>query len=173
MIATLIALQTVIAPPKIGRIAGFVVGQTTIAQYERRHRKGFAHVGGHPNGARTWYDRTLGATLDVDGFDYSDKGEIVDNVNVEWGRRPRKGIPKIRLAKGDVGFLSNLEHGMTEKQVETALHLKLKNGEVMQKGLIRYKERPVNRDRDRYTEWKAHFDFDARGGLESVDVFAD
>lgn len=82
MILSLGQVLTVVHPPEIARAAGITAGLTTIRGFERRYGEGWPHIGGHPRGARTWYDLTTKSLIDADGFNFSSRGEIVDRSSV-------------------------------------------------------------------------------------------
>lgn len=166
-IALLCTAQTPvqIQAPRIATAAGITAGLTTIPDFEHRYRRGHVTMGGHSNGAREWYDPSLGIFIYADGFNYSNKGEIFDGFQIDW--RPssevEKNIPKIHLKHSDYGLLTTLKKGMSRKEVEKALGIKLATSSIHRKGLIRYSQNPVNKDNNRYTDWTLDLVFGPKG----------
>jgi len=177
MVALLLGALLADRPPEIARAAGIVVGLTTVQEFERRHRGGLVETGGHPRGARVWYEETQCVEIDADGFNFRRSGEVIDELSLTWERPGDcpSNVPRIRLRKNELGMLAKLHAGMTELEVDKALRVRLKSGGLVQTGLIRYKDKLVNKmeNGDRYTRWKAQFDFDDSGGLQSVSIVGD
>ncbi|MBS1726663.1 MAG: hypothetical protein JST51_08070 [Armatimonadetes bacterium] len=168
----LVGHQKVDVPP-IGHVAGFFVGVTTKEQFERSHGKGLAFTGGHPHGGRTWYDPGLHIRISIDPFNYSDNGAVVDGVGIEWvdEKDLEPHVPRIHLKKSQLGILAKLRRGMLTQEVEKALHLKFVGGKATQKGLVKYRQRLVNWDKDRYTTWTISIGADKR--LTAFDVLSE
>src|SRR5579885_2330862 len=106
------SIPVTVKPPAIARCAGITPGLTTIGQFEKKYGHGFAYTGGHPHGAREWYDASTHTQIDVDAFNIGEYGMIVDQFTVQWINKPDKKekIPTIHLRKKDFGVLASV-HG--------------------------------------------------------------
>lgn len=162
----------IVRPPSIAHAAGMTIGLTTVPGFERRYGKGLPSMGGHSGGARTWYDLTSHALIHADGFNYAVGGEVLEGYDIHWRPNAVKNIPCIRLRRNDLGFLGKLRPGMSRKEVENSLHVKLAGDMFTATGLIKYSDRVINKQNDRYTKWDLHFDFGPKG-LESFGGYTD
>ncbi|MFI5386781.1 MAG: hypothetical protein ACHQ50_11750 [Fimbriimonadales bacterium] len=180
MIAILVfvnAIQTTVRAPEIATAAGITVGKTTIQGFERRYGKGLVLTGGHPRGAREWYDETSHVLIDADGFYFTPpegRKEVIDSLSIEWmaERDCERKVPRIRLKQSQLGFLAKLKPGMSSSRIEGILHLKLKSGMAKAAGLIKYSGILGNKNEhsDRFTAWEATFSIDGKTGLQSVSI---
>lgn len=156
--------------PTLAHAAGITPGITTLEGFERRHGKALRMMGGHSGGAGQWYDVRRGVLIHADGFNISKDGEILDGFRVEWlpSGKVSKNVPRIRLGENDLGILSKLRPGMSRREAETALGVRLSHDEVRQSGLVRYSPKPVNKSNDRYTTWILRLEFGGKGLLAFV-----
>lgn len=131
-------------------------------------------MGGHSGGASSWYDLAHHTLIDTDGFNLSRDGEVLEGVYVEWGSSSAygKAIPRIRLAHRGIGLLAKLHRNMSIRDVERALRLRLADGEATHPGLIRYSKKLINKEDDRYTQWRLRCSFGPKG-LEGFAVSCD
>ena len=166
--------QIVDRPPAIAVIAGITVGKTAIQGFEKLHGKGRVMTGGHPNGARQWYEETAGVLIDADGFNYAPDGEVIDTLVVTWqpANEVDRRVPRIKLRPADLGLLTRLKKGMVEAQIEQSLGTKLKSGSAVGTGLIRFGHQLGNKENDRFTKWEAVFTA-GKSGLESIRIVGD
>lgn len=158
----------------VATAAGITVGQTTLEQFEAAHGRGLAVMGGHPCGARTWYDTTSGVLIYADAFCYTDDGAVVDTLRLEWKPEGKvaKDVPRIKLKADELGFLSRLKVGLSSRDVEIAMRSRITSNTIKAHGLVQYSERLVNKENDRFTTWQATFSF-GEGRLSSVTVIGD
>ena len=161
--------------PEIASAAGIVVGRSTITDIENQIGKGLKHTGGHPNGAREWYDVGSHCLIDADGFFYSPHGEVIDTVSVRWMAEKNRptGVPRVRVGSTFLGILSKLKQGMSIPQIERALGVKLKGGSIKAAGLIKYSRQLGNKENDRFTRWEITFVTAPKTGLQSVLIHGD
>lgn len=160
--------------PVIGKMAGITVGLTSIQDFEKRHGKGLAIVGGHPRGARLWYDAKLGIEIFADGFYFSDRGEVVDSLRVWWiePSAEDRRIPRIHIAKDEYGLLARVTKGMSKAQCQAAIGTSQPLDDVHMLGLVKYPDKLGNKDDDRFQEWTADLLFGDHG-LEQISVGAE
>ena len=171
-IAMLLMAPKFVNLPLVARGPGLVVGGTSIRECEGKFGDGYAHVGGHPHGARTWYDKTSKATIDADGFTYSHSGEVIEGYTLRWlGKNAQRSIPAIRIPRSRLGLAGTLKRGMSRSEVEKAIGSALKDDSAEFSGLIQYSENLVNKDSSRYSTWTFTAEFGGRG-LEGFAVSA-
>jgi len=154
MVAALLACALAMpksSVPSIAKIAGIVLGQTTVEQFEAAHGKAMPW-----DDHFFWYDATSGATISAQAW-YRDKaGRIIDFLMIDWAQ-PGQGIfeyktqdapaakmrtvrtPAIHLAPSDLGLLSLLRRGMTRHDVRAAMHMRLDDSDsLVAKGRLSY-----------------------------------
>jgi len=143
--------------PPLAKVAGIVLGQTTIEQFERAHGKGLVTGGGRTkSGVHRWYDATSGAEISADGSFQSRNGQVIEDVDVDWlgpgktslemqfrmmGESAAKTVkvPVIHLAKNDLGILSTLHPGMTRSEITKAIGHKLNSHDILHaRGQLEY-----------------------------------
>jgi hypothetical protein len=108
--------------PKIARIAGFQVGYDTIEKMESWLGEGYAYTGGHAQGAREWRSRQTGWFVNADGFNYSRRGRVLDDVSISRdGVMASKRVPRTAISRGKLRYLGAVELGMTRSRVIAAL----------------------------------------------------
>src|SRR5437868_2705852 len=64
--------------PRIAEIGGVRIGYSTQEELEQAWGEGLTTVGGHPNSGRRWRVRGTDWVIATDGFDYSDRGLVID-----------------------------------------------------------------------------------------------
>jgi hypothetical protein len=104
--------------PTIARIAGVCVGWSTVGDLTRRLGSSYrVFTGGHPRGGRGWRLPGAAAAVECDGFDYSDRGRVVDTVTIAaaCGARGR-ARQRARYARL-YGWLGAVFPGQTARQV--------------------------------------------------------
>jgi len=107
------------AIPALASFIGMRIGYSTVEDFERRLGPGLPVTGGHPQGARVWYIRNAHAQLWLDGFDYSERGRVVDQIVLSRDAFPSRpsGVPKIEVSHRMLGLRDRVYLGMTEAQV--------------------------------------------------------
>jgi len=129
--------------PPLAKVAGIVLGQTTIEQFEKAHGKGLVTGGGRTkSGVHRWYDATSGAEISADGSFRSRNGQVIEDVDVDWlgpgkasveirsqittgGPYKTFAVPVIHLAANEIGILRVLHSGITRSDIDAATHLKI------------------------------------------------
>jgi hypothetical protein len=119
--------------PKIAQILGIRVGQGTVEELERKLGPGAPVTGGHPQGARVWYVKSMGIWVYADGFYYTSRGEeitndvllTVDNKNLGYDSEYRNGkkrsVPVVHKTKIQIAWLGKVVPGMTRQEVTKAV----------------------------------------------------
>lgn len=164
-----------ISIPKIARIAGFHVGYSTIEELEWRFGPGYAYTGGHPRGAREWLVRRAGWYLDTDGFDYVDRGRVIERFSLGRMTFATKdvSIPNVRFSRRRFVWMGAVHPGMTDRQVlrvlKGRLSLPVRKGGAWtwkSKGLMRVDSSTT------YRIWTAKLSF-AKHRLDDITVTVD
>lgn len=110
--------------PEIASVLGFRMGYSTVEEFEKRLGKGFASVGGHPMGRRSWWDKKNGVFITLDGFEYARNGRLVDELELESCPLGREVRP-VTLQPKTYGFwLTSIRFGMKKADVLSALKKK-------------------------------------------------
>jgi hypothetical protein len=81
-------------------------------------------IGGHPNSGRVWRVKGTGWSLSTDGFDYSERGLVVDQLSFGEDPEPHGDVPYARLSKKDFLWLGEISPGMTKDKVMQILKRK-------------------------------------------------
>ena len=166
--------------PTLARLAGFRVGVDTIEAMEQRLGHGQVLMGGHPNGARSWWLWGGRWHLWGDGFDYHDRGgRVIDGLSLDEqslhgpGAAPRsERRPPARVPRRSLGWMGVVFPGMTRQQVLWAVAGKLPPPRVKvdvwrwtAKGFVR-----VNTiNHEKFTVWNAEMGFE-QGRVSYVSV---
>ena len=117
--------------PKIANIAGIKVGYSSMEELEARLGKGKVAVGGHSDGARLWRVKGTSWVIYADAFEYSERGMVLDSLNIALDTKPRRGVPYARLTKNDFAWLGKISLGMDEDKL-LEVHEQYSRGSSMQ-----------------------------------------
>ncbi len=110
--------------PRIAGIGGVSVGYSTQDEFERAWGEGLTVVGGHPNSGRRWRVRGTDWLIATDGFEYSDRGLVVDALNLDSQKTDPNfpDAPYAKLDKKAFAWLGEISCGMTRVEVIAALN---------------------------------------------------
>ena len=103
--------------PKIANIAGIKVGYSSMEELEARLGKGKVAVGGHSDGARLWRVKGTSWVIYADAFESSERGMVLDSLNIALDTKRRRGVPYARLTKNDLTWLGKISLGMDEDKL--------------------------------------------------------
>ena len=103
--------------PAIASIVGIRVGYSTRDELEAHLGPGKHITGGHPDGARLWQVKGTGWMIWADGFEYCERGLVVDSVTLYRDRKPERSVPYARLGTNDCAWLGEISLGMKENKV--------------------------------------------------------
>ncbi len=110
--------------PRLAKVLGLVIGQSTMGELERRFGPGKIITGGHPQSARLWRSKQTGWGVRADGFEFGKDGtylleEITINRDLptDW----KNGIPEIDLSRNRFVLLQSVKLGDSKLRVTQAL----------------------------------------------------
>ena len=110
------------------RLAGLLPGYDTIGAAERKHGRGLAVTGGHPQGARVWHSRQTGWYLYVDGFEYRGAGRddtaVIDEMRVGVPDGTETDSPAISLSVKEASLFGTIHPGLRRSAVLARLTAK-------------------------------------------------
>ena len=101
--------------PTIARIAGIRVGLDSIERMQRMHGTFMAITGGHSGGGRVWDLSKFGLELHADGFEYSRRGRVVDEVWLSSYGGPHRVLTGRSVRR--IGWLRAVVPGQSMLQV--------------------------------------------------------
>ena len=115
------SIQTSI--PRIANIAKIQVGYSTQQDLAKQWGEGIVITGGHPNSGRVWRVSGTQWVVHTDGFEYSDRGLVVDALTLDEGgdRASSIGAPAARLGKDDFLWLGEVSLGMSKGKLTEIL----------------------------------------------------
>jgi hypothetical protein len=117
------------AVPAIARIAGAWVGRDTVERLEHRLGPGLHYTGQHPHGGRSWVSPSTHLWIDADGFDYNDRGRILNTIDLSLddGQSADPHVPRIpaRVRSRSLAFMGMVLPGMSRAQVLRLLRNRL------------------------------------------------
>ena len=109
--------------PKIASIAKVEIGYSTQADLAKQWGEGKTITGGHANSGRLWRVKGTTWVLQTDGFDYTQRGLVVDSFTLyedpKWYCCPEAFVsaPDTRLSKKDFVWLGGISPGMSREKV--------------------------------------------------------
>jgi hypothetical protein len=101
--------------PVVAGIAGVKVGDSTREELEARLGPGKPITGGHPQGARLWRVKGTDWVIHADAFEYSNRGIVVDSLEIYQNPKPGRGIPCVRTGRKNLTWMGEVSLGMTEE----------------------------------------------------------
>lgn len=104
-------------PPLIAHIAGITVGEDSEEMLARRFGNGNRWTGEHPNGAQSWNFKHFKLYLGVDGFEYNNRGQIIDSVDLSSDDQPTNPGKSTHLRRANLLFAGKVAIGMSKSQV--------------------------------------------------------
>lgn len=107
--------------PMIASVGEIQIGYSTQEDLERCCGPGKTIVGGHPNSGRVWRVAGTQWMLTTDGFEYSQRGLVVDSLSLSEAHQADNEVPFARLKVGDLAWLGEISLGMSEAKVQAAL----------------------------------------------------
>lgn len=107
--------------PEISRIAGVRIGYSTQEDLARRWGEGMVVTGGHPNSGRVWRVKGTSWVVRTDGFEYSQRGLVVDGLELLNESPHDRRAPFARLTKDDFAWLGGVTPGLSRSEVEMFL----------------------------------------------------
>jgi len=123
--------------PAIAELAGVKIGFSSQEDLARRWGEGKVHVGGHPNSGRAWQIKGTSWFVDTDGFDYSNRGLVVDGLILATGSDDfTTNAPLARLPKEKFAWLGGVQLGMSRSAVERFLKSKSLTGTETNQELV-------------------------------------
>ena len=124
--------------PDIAKLAGAAVGYSTQEDLAGRWGEGKVIIGGHPNSGRLWRIQGTAWVLSTDGFLYSDRGLVVDSLQLRVEPERAADAPVARSSKDDFLWLGGVQLGMTRNAAEQFLKSKsLSAAEANQELIVR------------------------------------
>jgi hypothetical protein len=103
--------------PKIARIGKVQIGYSTQEDLAKEWVEGKTVVGGHSNSGRVWRIKGSRWRVSTDGFDYSERGLVVDQLSLSAKSNLPKDVPYKKLYKKDFAWLGGISPGMSKKKV--------------------------------------------------------
>jgi hypothetical protein len=110
--------------PQIARIANVQIGYSTQEDLERTWGEGLTTVGGHPNSGRKWRVPGTHWLVVTDGFEYSDRGLVVDQLHISEVSDESESwrqAPDARLDKQAFAWMDEISPAMPRDKVIEAL----------------------------------------------------
>ncbi len=167
--------------PKIAGIAKVQIGYSTQADLAARWGEGKVVTGGHPNSGRLWRVKGTTWVLQTDGFDYTQRGLVVDSFalyedpKLFFQPEMLADVPETRLTKKDFVWFGEILPGMSQDKVMQILKRKslpvalTPNGcETEAKGFCALTSLPLYP----FQSWRAGFIF-TNGILSRLTIDAD
>jgi hypothetical protein len=110
--------------PPIAEIGGVQIGYATQEDLARAWGEGLTVTGGHPNSGRLWRVRDTDWIVATDGFTYSDRGLVIDALQLEPQRATPLSInaPIAKLDQKGFAWLGEISQGMTRLEVIASLN---------------------------------------------------
>ena len=130
-------------------------------------------TGGHPNSGRVWRVKGTRWSIYTDGFEYCERGLVVDQFSLSEDPHPRRDEPYTRLSKKDFFWLGEISPGMAKVKVMQILKSKslpstpTKDGcNITATGLC-----PLTSIPEALTIWRASLVF-TNNSLRTLNLFA-
>ena len=105
------------AIPAIADVAGVRIGFSSQQELEAKWGKGKVVTGGHPNSGRLWKLKGTSWIVQTDGFEYSERGLVIDSLVLREETKRDKNIPKARLRGTEFRWMSEISLGASRTQV--------------------------------------------------------
>jgi hypothetical protein len=179
--------------PAISRFAGFQMGYSSQEDLDKRLGEGLNVLGGHPNSGRFWRIRNSSWLLYTDGFEYSERGLVTDNLQLVdtahapaesapnsgarlsamklWSGTERDDVPYASIDASNLVWLSGITLGATRNQVK----------EVLKRDSLAFAETADTLDLEvpgfhkvvttKFTQWSASLTFSSNV-LAEIDISA-
>ena len=112
------------AIPEIARLAGVKIGYSTQDDLAKQWGEGEVVIGGHPNSGRIWRVKGTSWVVRTDGFDYSQRGLVVDGLTLEAESKEPQRAPFAHMSKDEFHWLGGIAPGMRRSEVEKFLQSK-------------------------------------------------
>jgi hypothetical protein len=103
--------------PKIAHIGKVQIGYFTQEELALKWGEGKTIVGGHPNSGRVWRIAGTRWRVNTDGFDYSERGLVVDQFTLGTDSDPSGDIPYAKLSRSEFFWLGEISLGMSRTKV--------------------------------------------------------
>ncbi len=103
--------------PEIACIGKVQIGYSTQEDLARKWGEGKTVIGGHPNSGRVWRIKGTSWRVSTDGFDYSERGLVVDQLSFRAYSDLPRDVPYAKLSKDDFVWLGEISPGMSKKKV--------------------------------------------------------
>ena len=103
--------------PGIAKIGRMRVGYSSQEDVARKLGEGKTLIGGHPNSGRVWRIRGTSWRLNTDGFDYSERGLVIDQLSLGTCTDQPDDIPYTKLTKKDFCWTGGITLGMSRARV--------------------------------------------------------
>jgi hypothetical protein len=103
--------------PKIAHIGKVQIGYSTQEELARKWGEGKTLIGGHPNSGRVWRIAGTRWRVNTDGFDYSERGLVVDQFTLGTYSDPSGEVPYAKVSKSDFFWLGEISPGMSRTKV--------------------------------------------------------
>jgi len=107
--------------PPIASFGNVRIGYSTQEDLARVWGEGEVITGGHPNSGRVWRVEGSSWRVKTDGFEYSERGLVVDSLELLRDDRLGRNAPWARLSVQDFGWLRPVTPGMSRSAVEEFL----------------------------------------------------
>jgi hypothetical protein len=110
--------------PKIAGLAGVQIGHSTQEDLARRWGEGKTIIGGHPNSGRIWRVKGTSWAVYTDGFEYSQRGLVIDGLRLMEGDKESLDAPFARPGRKSFAWLGGVTPGMSRSQAQAFLKRK-------------------------------------------------
>ena len=110
--------------PGIAGVARIQIGTSTQDDLAARWGEGKTIIGGHPNSGRLWRVKGTHWLLHTDAFEYSQRGLVVDHLEIRQENGMEKSVPYARLSANDFAWLGEISLGATRDKVTEVLKKK-------------------------------------------------
>lgn len=159
--------------PEIARIGKVQIGYSTQEELAKKWGEGKTLIGGHPNSGRVWRIAGTNWFVQTDGFDYSERGLVVDQLSLSTKADLGADIPPARLSKRDFLWLGAIAPGMSQAKVLEILKRRAPRSTSIKGGYgVRAKGfSPLTNIRTPLRNWEATLTF-ADGLLIRLDLSA-
>lgn len=161
--------------PEIADIGKVQIGYSTQEDLARKWGEGKTIIGGHPNSGRVWRIAGTRWRVNTDGFDYSERGLVVDGFTLAVDQDPSGQIPYAKLSKKDFFWLGEISPGMSRTKVLQILKRRslpnkwTRDGcEINARGFF-----PLTNTITPLRHWKATLTFDKNNSLIRLNLSAE
>ncbi|MEO7300047.1 MAG: SBBP repeat-containing protein [Verrucomicrobiota bacterium] len=158
--------------PGIATIAKIKIGYSTQEDLAKRWGKGQEMTGSHPNSGRLWRVEGTSWFLFTDGFNYSERGLVIDTFTIDFNSRHQKKVPPALLKAKDFAWLGEVTLGLPKDKVLEILKRNSLNTTPTKNGFEAHATGFFAASEVDYKTWNVNFNF-TDGALSQLNISAD